>query len=156
MNLREVQIEVQIDGAWQSRVGSELFTHAAAAVLRHQGVDGPAELTIVLTGDENVRELNRIYRGVDAATDVLAFEGADPDGFVMPTGVPRYLGDVIISFPRAESQAQCARHPVENELRLLTVHGVLHLLGHDHTHPEQKAAMWAAQAQILRELQFIE
>ena len=149
MRLREVTIDVQIDDAFLERVSSDLLTRSAAAVLIHQGVNGPAELTILLTGDEGLRELNLAYRGVDAATDVLSFGNEQSDGFVTPPGTPLYLGDVIISFPRAASQARIAHHSVETEVQLLTVHGVLHLLGHDHADPDQKAAMWAAQAEIL-------
>lgn len=152
MDQREIRVEVQIGDTFRDRVGPDIFTRSAEAVLRYQGVKGPAELTLVLTGDESVRQLNRTYRGVDAATDVLAFGGAEDDGFVTPREAPRYLGDVIISFPRAEAQAQNVGHPVEAELQLLTVHGVLHLLGHDHVAPDQKAVMWAAQVEILSEL----
>jgi probable rRNA maturation factor len=63
-----------------------------------------------------------------------------------------YLGDIAISLPRATAQAEAAGHPVAAELQLLTVHGVLHLLGHDHAEPEEKAAMWAAQAAVLATL----
>jgi probable rRNA maturation factor len=101
-----------------------------------------------------MRELNRIYRGVDATTDVLAFgtEEADAFAFATPPEASQYLGDVIVSFPQAEAQAQAAGHPVEAELQLLTVHGVLHLLGHDHALPGEKALMWAAQSEILQQL----
>jgi probable rRNA maturation factor len=150
MCLREVTIDVRIDDAFLERVSSDLLTRSAAAVLTHQGVHGPAELTIVLTSDKGVRELNRAYRGFSAATDVLAFGSEQADGFVTPPGTPRYLGDVVISFPRAEAQAKSAHHPVETEVQLLVVHGVLHLLGHDHADPDLKAVMWAAQAEILQ------
>jgi probable rRNA maturation factor len=143
---------VQIDEAFLDRVSSELFERSARAALRHERARGPAELTIVLASDESIRKLNRIYRGVDLLTDVLAFGSAAGDGFVTPPDTPPYLGDVIISYPRAEAQAQSAGHPVDAELQLLTVHGVLHLLGHDHADPDQKAVMWAAQTEILREL----
>jgi probable rRNA maturation factor len=150
MCLREVTIDVRIDDAFLERVSSDLLTRSAAAVLVHQGLNGPAELTIVLTGDKGVRELNRAYRGFSAATDVLAFGSEQADGFVTPPGTPRYLGDVVISFPRAEAQAKSAHHPVETEVQLLVVHGVLHLLGHDHADPGQKAVMWKTQSEILQ------
>jgi probable rRNA maturation factor len=147
-------VEVQIDDAFRHRAWPELFTRSANAVLRHQGIAQPVELTIVLTGDDVVRELNRAYRGIDATTDVLSFgdETRDDIAFATPPGALRYLGDVIISHPRAEAQAREAGHSVEVELRLLSVHGVLHLLGHDHAEPDEAAIMWAAQSQILQEL----
>jgi probable rRNA maturation factor len=150
----EIVVEVQIDDAFWHRARPELFTRSANAVLRHQGVAPPVELTIVLTGDDVVRELNRTYRGIDAPTDVLAFgdEAQDDVSFATPPGALRYLGDVIISYPRAEAQAQGAGHSVEAELRLLSVHGVLHLLGHDHAESDEAAIMWTTQSQILQEL----
>lgn len=130
-------------------IDAGLLRETAVATLEHQNQVPPSSLTVVVTGDGVVRRLNRTYRGVDAVTDVLAFGNQGGDSFAQ---LPDYLGDVIISFPRARSQAEQAGHPIEAELQLLVVHGVLHLLGHDHEDPEEKAAMWAAQADILRGL----
>jgi len=103
------------------------------------------ELTIVMSNDSELNELNRQFLGVDAPTDVLSFpaDELDPDSGIL------YLGDVILSLPRAQAQAAAAGHGVDAELQLLTVHGVLHLLGYDHTGPDDKAAMWSRQAEIL-------
>jgi probable rRNA maturation factor len=144
-------VEIQIDADFMAQVDADRLRQAALATLRHQGVEGAAELTVVVTDDEAVRRLNHAYRGVDAPTDVLSFGHAEEETFVVAPGVPRYLGDVLISFPRAETQAAQAGHPVEAELRLLTVHGVLHLLGHNHADAGEKAIMWAAQEEILGE-----
>jgi probable rRNA maturation factor len=152
MNRSGMEIEVQVDEAYADRVSVESLIRCALATLRHQGVEEPVELTIVVTGDGRVRELNRKYRGVDTPTDVLSFGSAEEAGFVTPPGVPRYLGDVVISFNRAGEQAARARHRAEAELQLLAVHGVLHLLGHDHGAPDEKATMWTAQAEVLRAL----
>jgi probable rRNA maturation factor len=152
MSPAAIEVEVQIDEPFQGRADAATLASSVRATLRHQRVSGPAALTVVVTGDGNVRRLNRTYRGVDATTDVLAFGDAEGDGFISPPGVPRYLGDVIISLPRAEAQAARAGHPLEAELQLLTVHGVLHLLGHDHAEPADKVVMWAAQAEILQAL----
>jgi probable rRNA maturation factor len=127
-------------------VTAALIEVAAAKTLTHEAVAG--DLTILLSDDTQVRELNRQYLGIDAATDVLSFPAgeADPD-----TGVT-YLGDVIISVPQAGAQARAAGHELGAEVQLLVVHGVLHLLGHDHGQPEAKRRMWAAQADVLGEL----
>jgi probable rRNA maturation factor len=148
-----VRVEARIDADFSDRVDAHLLTHAARVALCHQGVCGPAELTLVVTDDSVMRQLNQTYRDVDAPTDVLSFWNEDEGDFVNPPGAPRYLGDVIVSFPRAEDQASQAGHSVEAELQLLTVHGVLHLLGHDHAEPDRRDAMWAAQAEILNELE---
>ncbi|HRQ31500.1 MAG TPA: rRNA maturation RNase YbeY, partial [Anaerolineales bacterium] len=86
--------------------------------------------------------------GIDSPTDVLSFPASesDPD-----TGSP-YLGDILISIPRAKAQAKIAGHALELEIQLLIVHGVLHLLGHDHAQPKEKAKMWKAQKEILESL----
>jgi len=152
MDPSTTEVVVQIDDTFAGQADPGSLERCARATLSHQRVGGPVALTIVVTGDGNVRRLNRAYRGVDATTDVLAFGDAEGDGFVTAPGVPRYLGDVIISLPCAKVQARRAGHPLEAELQLLTVHGVLHLLGHDHSEPAEKAAMWAAQTEILRAL----
>jgi len=92
-----------------------------------------ASLTVRLTDDAEMRELNRRYRGRDRTTDVLSFTGeATPEG--------RHLGDLVISLPVARRQAREAGHPLERELRELVLHGVLHCLGHDHETDEGEMA----------------
>jgi probable rRNA maturation factor len=127
-------------------VPAELIERAALVVLAHQSAAG--DLTIVLTEDAQLQQLNRDYLGFDVTTDVLSFPASELDP---ETGGP-YLGDVLVSVPRAESQARTAGHPLEAELQLLVVHGVLHLLGYDHAEPEAKESMWAAQAQALESI----
>lgn len=106
------------------------------------------DMTIVLTDDAQLRELNREYLGLDAPTDVLSFPSSEIDP---ETGIP-YFGDILISIPRAVQQAQAAGHPVEAEVQLLVVHGTLHLLGHDHAEAEEKSRMWKAQTEVLARL----
>ena len=106
------------------------------------------ELTLVVTGDEALQELNRRYLEIDAPTDVLSF----PAGEINPENGAVYLGDIAISYPRAQAQAALAGHPVAAEMQLLVVHGVLHLLGYDHASPGEKAAMWETQDQVLEAL----
>jgi probable rRNA maturation factor len=119
---------------------------AKAALLQQSAPDG--DLTLVLTGDEQIQDLDRDFLGKDAPTDVLSFPASQTDP---ETGRP-YLGDIIISVPRAEAQSIAAGHSLEDELSLLVVHGVLHLLGHDHAESKDKARMWAAQAETLTKL----
>jgi probable rRNA maturation factor len=145
-------IEVQIDEPFQARVPSQPLHQAALATLVHQRIEQPCELAVVVTGDEVLRELNRRHRGVDAPTDVLAFPNESRGTFVGAPGQPRYLGDIIISFHRAEAQAGELGHDVQAELQLLVVHGMLHLLGYDDVAEEQRAQIWAAQAGILQTL----
>lgn len=107
-----------------------------------------ANLTIVLTDDRQLHELNREYLDVDSPTDVLSFPASELD----PETDSVYLGDILISIPRAAEQAQAAGHPLEAEVQLLTVHGTLHLLGYDHASDEEKNVMWNEQAKVLERL----
>ncbi len=127
---------------------NELLENAVHAALENQSTDLGSELTIVLTDDAQIQELNRDYLGNDAPTDVLSFPASESD----PGTGATYIGDIIISMPYATKSAEKAGHPVEAEVQLLVVHGVLHLLGHDHAEPKEKAKMWKAQAQILESL----
>lgn len=125
-----------------------LLRRAAEATLRHQGVPTNVALTLYLSDDPHIQQLNRTYLGIDAPTDVLSFPADEFD----PQEGRHYLGDVILSLSRAQEQAQRAGHPLEAEVQLLVVHGVLHLLGHDHAEAEEKARMWQAQQEILNTL----
>jgi probable rRNA maturation factor len=98
----------------------------ATGVLARQGMDG-VELGVVIGDDALMRELNRQYRKVDRSTDVLSF----PDGETMPDGTT-LLGEIVISLESARRQARELGHGEVRELEELVLHGVLHLLGHDH------------------------
>ena len=126
----------------------KLLEGAANAALGHESISLDSELSIILTNDARLHELNLNYLGVDAPTDVLSFPASETD----PETGARYIGDILISVPRAQAQAEAAGHPLESEVQLLVVHGVLHLLGHDHAEVEEKARMWKAQAEILERL----
>ena len=139
-------IHIETNPTLKNAPASDLLERAALAVLAHQSTDG--DLSIVLTDDEQLHELNREYLGIDAPTDVLSFPASETD----PETARRYLGDILISVPRAAKQAQTAGHTLETEVQLLAVHGTLHLLGYDHAETEEKARMWKAQAEVLERL----
>jgi probable rRNA maturation factor len=124
---------------------------AAQETLRFASAQPDAELSIVITNDRQLHDLNLQFLGIDAPTDVLSFPvgeaETDPD-----TGEV-YLGDVLISLERARAQATSGGHPILDELQLLVIHGVLHLLGYDHAEEAEKAEMWSAQAEILTRLE---
>ena len=122
-----------------------LLQRAAREVMDYIGGDMDVDITIILMDDAQIHELNKQYRGIDAPTDVLSFPSGDTD----PDSNRLYLGDVVISYPRAQAQAEAGGHPVEAELQLLVVHGVLHLSGYDHIEEQGKSRMSAAQAEIL-------
>lgn len=91
------------------------------------------ELSLFLSDDEGIQELNKSYRGKNKPTDVLAFPMREGDFGRLHEGLPsRLLGDVIVSVPTAERQARAAKRDVIDEITMLTAHGLLHLLGWDH------------------------
>jgi len=118
---------------------------AAAATLMHIRPEQESDIGITLANEAQLQQLNSQFLGIDSPTDVLAF----PDGDIDPDSQRVYLGDIIISIPRAASQAESGGHSLTAELQLLIVHGVLHLLGCDHARFEDKEAMWKIQGEIL-------
>ncbi len=114
------------------------------SALKSGQVAREVRLTVVITNDVRIRELNRTYRDVDAPTDVLSFSNIT-DEVAVPGTDDSYLGDVIISYERAGEQAAALGHSVDEEIALLVVHGVLHLLGYDHEEPGDKRCMWSVQ-----------
>lgn len=151
-------IEIQIDDEFEHEIDSQALEQAAEMTLRACQIER-ASLTIVVTDDEQVRTLNREFRSVDAATDVLSFPNEeDEDESVPQLALPaeledeneQYLGDIIIAYPYSMAQAKRYGNSPLAELRLLTTHGVLHLLGYDHASPEEEQEMWQLQAQILQ------
>jgi probable rRNA maturation factor len=107
-----------------------------------------AEVGCLLVTDARIRALNRHYRGEDHPTDVLAFPQGQGSG---PAGYPGLLGDVVISVETAARQAARAGHSLTREAALLLIHGILHLLGHDHATAAARRRMWALQRRLLRE-----
>lgn len=143
----QARIELQIAVAGIAEATAARVRQAVAATLADAQINDRVALTVVLTDDATVQALNATYRDEDKVTDVLSFPADEPAPFA---GAARYLGDVVIAWPQTVRQAQHAGHAPEAELLLLAVHGTLHLLGHDHAEPDEKARMWAAQALILR------
>ncbi len=137
-------IHLNIDKRYTSLKLDKPLKQAAEAALQHSAVAQDYEVTLAVTGDSQLKKLNRQFRGEDHATDVLSFPGEGHD----PQTNRRYLGDVVISLPRAKAQAKTAGHSLAAEVQVLTVHGILHLLGHDHYDQQEKQRMWGAENQI--------
>lgn len=113
------------------------------------------ELSIVLVKDEEIRRLNKRYRHVDESTDVLSFplqETSSPGSFKESPGPSSLfpLGDVIISVDTADRQAQIHGHSLGDEMDMLLVHGILHLVGYDHEKKEDAEQMMKMEARILK------
>ncbi len=141
-------IELLIDDEFTGLLDEAALKAAAQAALTQQGIAEEVGLTIAVDSDERLQALNLQFLGIDAPTDVLSFPADEFD----PDTNLRYIGDIILSCPRAQAQAQAAGVSLADEAALLVIHGVLHLLGHDHAAPQEKTAMWAAQSAILASL----
>jgi len=148
----EEPIVVEVDDLYADAVDDRDLAAAIAATLAAEQHAGDA-VTLVVTSDEAIAELNLHYRGVDGPTDVLSFPAQEPTpGFVSAPEMSGYLGDIVIAFPYTQRQAAELGRNVADELRLLAVHGTLHLLGYDHGTPAEEAAMWAQHDAILARL----
>ncbi|MBQ6550164.1 MAG: rRNA maturation RNase YbeY [Lachnospiraceae bacterium] len=132
--------------------------------LKEEGCPFDAEVSVVITDNAGIREINREYRGIDSETDVLSFPAAeypapadfsgmedDPELFDPDTG-EFLLGDIMISAERAEKQAEEYGHPLIRELAFLTAHSMLHLMGYDHINDEERIAMEERQERVLQNL----
>ena len=124
-----------------------LIEKSIAAVLKIEKLDENVEVSVSFVGDDEIRDLNREYRGVDKSTDVLSFPMDDE--FIIDN---RILGDVIINTRRVMEQAEELGHSNERELSYLTVHSILHLLGYDHMEDEDKKEMREREKLAMKEL----
>ena len=127
-----------------------LIRRAVEETLAYEGVLDDCEVSVTLCDNEEIRELNKKFRNIDRATDVLSFPLFDDDG--MDAHVEELdcmLGDIVLSLERARGQAEEFGHSFEREVAFLTVHSTLHLLGYDHeTSPEEEADMRRRQSEI--------
>ena len=137
---------MKLDITWQGiepdRQITKTAVKAAKAAAKCERKKGGVSL--LLTDDETIKQLNSRYRGIDSTTDVLSF----------PSGEEGFLGDIAISVPRARLQAEQYGHPLPREVAFLTVHGMLHLLGYDHIEPADEEYMRARQREILKKAGF--
>ena len=135
---------------------------AALAALEYENVEQNCDVCIMLTDNENIRELNKEHRNTDRATDVLSFPmlelmpgqkiEVNPLELYPRTGAVM-LGDIVISTERAEEQAEEYGYSISRELSFLTVHGMLHLLGYDHERGEEDEKLhFSRQEEILESI----
>ncbi|MDC2863365.1 MULTISPECIES: rRNA maturation RNase YbeY [unclassified Bacillus (in: firmicutes)] len=130
----------------------ELIQQLVEKAAEIESVEDGAELSVTFVNNERIQEINREYRDKDQPTDVISFAMEDMgEGEMEIVGVemPRMLGDIIISIPRAKEQAEEYGHSFDRELGFLAVHGFLHLLGYDHMTEEEEKVMFGKQKEVL-------
>ena len=159
-----MEINVLIDEELEACIDMDWLQSIAEQVLVTQDVSSDVEFGLVIASQERVRQLNRRYRRKDKPTDVLAFAllpeqpaqgmpGTDFPSFVTPPDDVLHLGEVIISYPQAVTQAEEHRHSIKREIAILLIHGVLHLLGYEHDKPLLKHKMAAREMEILSHIE---
>ncbi|MBA2873523.1 rRNA maturation RNase YbeY [Thermaerobacillus caldiproteolyticus] len=134
----------------QRKIIEQLLNYAAEIEQVSEG----AEVSISFVDNEQIRVINRDYRGKDQPTDVISFaleEMSDGEVEIVGADLPPVLGDIVISVPKAKEQAEEYGHSFMRELGFLAVHGFLHLLGYDHETEEEEKEMFAKQKQILEQ-----
>ena len=136
----------------------QLLSDGLNAVAKLHGLGEQEEVDITIVTDDEIHALNRDYRNVDRATDVLSFALDEDGGEPELVGGPEVhlLGDIIISAETAARQAEEFGHGLEREIVYLAVHGLLHLLGYDHMQEEDKVIMRAKEEEALREIKLSE
>ncbi|HWB36389.1 MAG TPA: rRNA maturation RNase YbeY [Rugosimonospora sp.] len=146
-------MSIEIANESGSQVDTDSVLGAARYALDQMGVNPLAELSILLVDVDYMTELNHRWMGGDGPTDVLAFpmdEGSIDHGPQEGNGgEPALLGDIVLCPEVAAKQAATAGHSSTEELHLLTVHGVLHILGYDHAEPDEEREMFGLQARLL-------
>ena len=141
----EISADVSLDDALKGTIEQAAVTALCFYGLEH------AVISILVTGDERMRELNRGYRSVDRTTDVLSFAAREGESLAA-VGKHEFLGDLVISLDAARRQAEEYGHSIERESAFLTVHGTLHLLGFDHMTDEGERQMCNTQEEILERM----
>ncbi|WP_105956298.1 rRNA maturation RNase YbeY [Apilactobacillus quenuiae] len=139
---------------------SEKDTSLVQDVLEYAGkyldLKENTEMSVTFVNNDKIKDINKEYRGVDRATDVISFaiEDGDDDFPVimddeMANEIPENIGDIFVSIDKVAEQAEFLNHSYERELGFLVVHGFLHLNGYDHMKPEDEAVMFPLQRKIM-------
>lgn len=152
-------IDLIDDEQYLSQKQKTMIIDVIEEAANHLNLSGAVELDVSIVSNEEIQQLNASYRNIDRPTDVLSFaleegenefdlffEEEDSEGEVLT----RHLGDIIISFAKAEEQAADYDHSLERELAFLAVHGFLHLNGYDHQTAEEEKEMFTIQEEVLK------
>ena len=146
-----IEVAITIDNdAWRDSLPSlqSLVDRAAPEVWRRAGREGNAEASVVMSSDSQIRELNHKHRDVDHPTNVLAFPLGEP---MWPDG-PDHLGDIVLAFETVVREAARDAKPLDAHVTHLLVHGLLHLLGHDHETESDAELMEKIEVEIITSL----
>ncbi len=134
-------------------INIRLIEDVIKAALEYEKIKNDCEISVTIVDNEQIHQLNKQFRNIDRATDVLSFPLIDfQKEQLPPDNVKVYLGDIVISIERAAEQAIEYGHSLQREIGFLTAHSMLHLLGYDHMLPEEEKIMFKKQEEILKSL----
>mgnify|MGYP001372123960 CR=1 FL=1 len=150
-------VDIQISPTFSKRITRSWISRVMKQIVGEKYRSQDIEISVVITDDEVMKNLNLKFMGYDETTDVLAFPMEDKADTNTETYIQfpsiydhnTQLGEIIISYPQAKRQASLAKKTIKSELLLLLVHGFLHLLGYDHAYPVEKEDMWRKQDEII-------
>lgn len=159
-------VDIEYEASKKLEFGyEELVKRVIMACLDYEGCPYDAQVNVLFTDDENIRQINNEYRAIDAATDVLSFPAVDYDrpgdfsrveeniaAYFNPENGELFLGDIVISIDRALMQAEDYGHTIEREVAFLTAHSMFHLFGYDHMEKEEAEIMEQKQEAVLEKL----
>jgi probable rRNA maturation factor len=140
-------IDVVVDSArWNNDPSARAAARRAVTQAAAMRSTRPAELAIVLSDDSAIRSLNRLWRGIDAATNVLSFPSS------AARGEPAHLGDIVLAYETIAREARADHKPMAHHVAHLAVHGYLHLIGYDHERTADAETMEQNEREILQQL----
>ena len=151
-----MEINILFDEGLEGCLDRDWLQDIAKQALTAQGIGNDIEMGLVIASQQRVHELNKTYLGRDEPTDVLSFamlsesSTEQRESFATPPDGVKHLGEVIICYQRAATQAAEHRHSIKREIAILIIHGILHLLGYDHGEPEPTREMKDREAAILK------
>jgi probable rRNA maturation factor len=141
-------INLLIHKKYQNCITNSRLVDVFNQTLKVLKVQLPCDVTLLITNNYGIRKLNKKYRHINKATDVLSFNGEYVN---LETGIP-YIGDIVISYPKAKFNSKHKKHSIDDEIELLLIHGLLHLFGFDHDNALHKSKMWETQTKILSQI----
>ena len=157
LNSQTTSVDIQISPIFSRSITRSWIDKVMKQVIEMEYGSRDLEISVVITNDEVMKNLNLRFMGYDETTDVLAFpmeDSLNPDSqtYVQFPAIYEHavqLGEIIVSYPQAKKQASLAKKTIKSEILLLLVHGFLHLIGYDHAHPIEKEDMWRKQDEII-------
>ena len=149
MNL---EADIEIEEGYELPLGEDEIVFICEHVLADQEVERDCYVSVSVTSNERIRELNREWRGIDRATDVISLECDRPDDPDLFVGEPAELGDIVLAPDFIKDNAKRLGVAYEDEVRLLIVHGMLHLLGYDHIEEDEAQVMEALEDRLVAEV----